>query len=375
VRPVLSYASNCSMRILATLGLLQILAACPALGEETGGRARIQLGQEYDTNSTRENDDSSPPDLLTKIVLEVDFSYTNDRQYLSLIYHGGFKAFYHQKDENLIITKLAGQYRHKKSTDLFLGVRGVFHDTILRVHDRDFRLVIGEAFIQKKFSDWLGLRFFIGGNYYEFKPDDVFEKNLKFSYLAPSMGMSLFLKGGQGVAASLFYSIDFRFYGNWAQGLFGNNIGDTTKERFDIRHTGGIRVKQRIRYLKDLNLIVEASYALSVNDSNSYGSGAHWHRLRLVVSAQLPFKFTLHLMGTLQFTDYDDMYVEGDLYEPDADENENSFVVKLSYPIWQDLSVFAHGAIYRDDFHSTQLDIQRFKRETIMLGLAYDVSF
>jgi len=375
VRPVLSYASNCSMRILATLGLFLVLAACPALAEETGGRARIQFGQEYDTNSTRENDESSPPDLLTKIVLEGDLYYSGDWHYLSLKYHGGFKAFYHQKDENLIVTKLAGQYRYKKSADLFLGVRGIFHDTTLRLHDRDFRLVIGEAFIHKKFSDWLSLQFFIGCDFYGFKPDDNENRLLKFSYLAPSTGIYLHLKGGLGVAATLFYTIDFKFYGHWAQGLFGDLIKDTTKERFDIRHAGGIRVKQRIRYLKDLNLIVEASYSLFVNDSNSYGSGAHWHRLRLVVSAQLPFKFTLHLMGTLQFTDYDDIYVEGDLYEPDADENENSFVVKLSYPIWQGLSVFAHGAIYRDDFHSAQLDIQRFKRETIMLGLAYDVSF
>ncbi|MBW1872659.1 MAG: hypothetical protein JRJ19_11380, partial [Deltaproteobacteria bacterium] len=304
-----------------------------------------------------------------------DLSYSSDWHYLSLIYHGGFKAFYHQKDENQIVTKLAGQYRHKKSADLFLGVRSIFQDTILHLHDRDFRLVIGEAFIHKKFSNWLNLQFYLGGNYYKFKPDDNENRRLKFSYVAPSAGMSLYLKGGLGVAATLYYTIDFRFYGHWAQMLSGTGISDTTKERFDIRHTGGIRVKQRIRYLKDFNLIIEVSYILSVNDTNSYGSGAHWHRLRLVVSAQLPFNFTLHLMGTLQFTDYDDIYVEGDLYEPDADENENSFVLKLSYPIWQDLSVFVHGAIYRDDFHSTQLDIKRFKRETVMLGLTYDISF
>ena len=81
-------------------------------------------------------------------------------------------------------------------------------------------------------------------------------------------------------------------------------------------------------------------------------------------------------MGTLQFTDYPDgIYFHENLYEPEADENENSLVVRIGYPLWEGLSLVLHGAIYRNDFQESAIDVGPFERETIMLGLAYDYSF
>jgi hypothetical protein len=355
--------------------LISLLAAGSAAGQGLGGRARIQIGQEYDTNSWRTYSPNEP-DELARIVIEGSLRYGKGSQRLSLSYHGGFKAFYHQTAESLVATSLAAVYRWSPGENWLLGARINLYDTTMKVHDRDYFLARGELFARRRISRWLELECFLGGRYFLFKPDDSMDYSLKLTHAGPLAGARLYIRGSRDVSAVLQYGAELRLFGATAQMLKAGAIVPADMSRLDIRHSGSIRVRQRIRYAEGLHLIIEAAYTLSVNDTNSYGSAAHWHRLSLLLSAQLPYDFTLHLMGTLQFSGYlDGIYVEGDLYDPDADENENSFIVRLSYQIWGDLSVFVHGAVYRNDFQSRELDLPSFRRETVMAGLAYDLTF
>lgn len=360
---------------VAVVLLASLLSAGSAAGQGLNGRARVQVGQEYDTNSWRTYSPDEP-DLLARIVLEGALLYGTGPHRLSLSYHGGFKAFYHQTAENLVATRLDAGYRWRASKRWLLGARFNLHDTSMDVHDRDYLLTRGELFSRVGISRWLELEFFVGGRYFLFKPDHYMDYTLKLTHAGPLAGIRLYLRANRDVTAILQYSVDGRFYDSRAQMLKAGAIIAADMNRIDIRHSGSISVRQRIRYAQGLNLIIEVSYALSVNDTNSYGSAADWHRLSLLFSAQLPFDFTLHLMGRLQFSGYlDGIFIEGNLYDPDADENENSLVARLSYLLWGDLSVFIHAAVYRNDFQSRELDLPSFRRETVMLGVAYDFTF
>jgi len=376
MRPVVS----CILLFLLTPG-----AAGAGGLSETSGRLRLQLGHEYDTNAQRictsplakDTSPPPPPDGVTRLIAEGALDYTTGRHNLMLNFLGGVKLFSNQTNEDLMAVKLAGVYALKASNNWSLGGRLTARDTTLRYHDRDYTVVRAELFQQNRLLSWISLEVFLGGRYFLFKPDKyAFYGERNFSHAGPVGGLRLHLGAGSAVRTVFFYNLGVRFFDDNAKSLDGENTKDLEEDRLDLRHTGGVRVKHPVRYWGARRLILELSYLLSFNDSNSAGSSALWHRLRLVVSLQLPLDITLHVMGTLQFTDYPDgIYFDELVYEPEADENENSLVVRIGYPLWKGLSLVLQGAIYRNDFQESADDLGRFKRETIMLGLAYDYSF
>jgi hypothetical protein len=365
------------MRIAGGFLLLPVLVALPSLAGELTGRARVQVGQEYDTNAAREYSSMEPEaDALARVVLEGDVRYdTGDNRFL-VNYHGGFKAFYHQTSENLIVTKLTGAYLRaagRWTWGLGLGM----HDTDLDVHDRDYRILEAKVFCRAKLLSWLDAEAYVGGRHFLFKPDDYDVYSQAYSHAGPLAGLRVFFKETGGMSAILHYQADARFYDHPALMIHGGyQVSDMDHDRVDIRHVIGIRLRRRFSIWRKPALIAEASYALLYNDTNSFGSSAHWHRIRLLLSAQLFHRITLHVMGTLQYTSYEDgVFIDSDLYDPEADENENSLVVRLSVPLWQGLGVFAHGALYRNEFSSRQSGFPHFSRGTVMLGLAYEIDF
>jgi hypothetical protein len=372
------------MRPVVSCTLLLLLAGTAAAGE-TSGRLRLQMGHEYDTNAQRictsplEDDTSPPPppDGVTRLIAEGTLVYKAGQHDLLMNFLGGAKLFSNQDNEDQVAVKLEGVYALRASKNWSLGGRLTARDTTLRYHDRDYTQVRAELFQQNRLMPWISLEVFLGGKYFFFKPDKyTFYGERTFSHSGPVGGLRLHLGAGSAVRTTFFYNLGVRFFDDNAKGLDGEKTKDLEKDRLDLRHTGGVRVKHPVRYWGTRRLILELSYLLSFNDSNSAGSSALWHRLRLVVSVQLPLDITLHVMGTLQFTDYPDgIYFDKFLYEPEADENENSLVVRIGYPLWKGLSLVLQGAIYRNDFQESATDLGTFRRETIMLGLAYDYFF
>jgi hypothetical protein len=369
------------MRPVVSCILLLLLPDIGVAGE-TSGRLRLQMGHEYDTNAQRictsglEGDTSPqpPPDGVTRLIFEGALEYTAERHSLMMSFLGGVKLFSNQDNEDQMAVKLAGVYAFNYSRNWSLGGRVTARDTTLRYHDRDYTLLRFELFQQNRLLTWLFLEAYAGVRYYYFKPDAYGIYSLKYTHYGPMGGLRLRMRGEQ-ITSSIFYRLEARFVDDlWRDSSFSQN--EEGEKRFDLRHTGGLRVRHPIRYWGQRRLILEMSYLVSVNDTKSFGSSAVWHRMQFVLSMQLPLDITLHLMGTLQFTDYlDSLAGEGSLYEPDADENENSLVVRISYPLWKGLSLVLHGAVYRNAFRSGADEETPFGRETIMLGLAYDYSF
>ena len=336
------------MRPVVSCVLLLLLTPGTGAAGETSGRLRLQMGHEYDTNALRvctpplEDDPSPqpPPDGVTRLIAEGTLQYKAGRHGLLMNFLGGVKLFSNQTNEDMMAIKLGGGYSFKATKNWWLGAKLIAQDTTLRYHDRDYTLLHAELSQTNRLLSWLVLETYVGGRYYYFKPDAYAIYSLKYSHYGPLGGIRLLMIGKE-VHSSIAYRIEARFVDDKSR---DETFNATSQDRFDLRHIGILGVKHPIRYWGQRKLILGMTYIMSVNDTNSFGSSALWHRLEFVVSMQLPPDITLHLMGTLQFTDYlDGLPVEGSLYEPDADENENSLVVRISYPVFKGLSVVLHA--------------------------------
>ncbi len=366
------------MRVWVIIGLLLAGWVRVAGGVEASGNLRLQAGPEVDTNVRRVYQSQAGEivsDTLARVILEGDFRLSMPAQRLEFGYHGGFKIFKEEESENFVVSRLRGAYRWQFASRWALGLRAGLQDTVLRVHDRDYRLSDAELFVGCRLLSWLDARIFAGGRHFLFKPDSYRDYELKFSHAGPELGLALLAFGAKPLSVSMQYRLGARFFDQTARDFIAGTVAVSARDRIDLRHTAGLRLRSRFRLFDELGVLVDLSYQLAYNDSNSHGSSAHWHRLQLVTSLQLPWEITLHLMGALQFNAYPDgMFVEGDLYDPDADENENSLVLRLKVPLGKRLGVFVQGALYRNEFHSQQYDVPPFRRETLMLGLSYDLA-
>ncbi|MBN2496526.1 MAG: hypothetical protein JXR96_18170 [Deltaproteobacteria bacterium] len=362
------------------IALVVAAAACalpPARAGELDGRLRLQVGQEFDSNARRVYGarEDSPADFLANLVFQGEIGYRRGAHRLALELHGGAKLFYQRRSEHLLATYLAGRWRQVLPGQRSFGVRLTLRDTTQAVHSRDYLLATGEVFSRRVFHPGIpiALEAFAGGRYFIFKPDHEADL-IRSTNLGPSIGLRLSASFSPAWSAGLSYRFDTRFFD---QPALAGQTGEGVllgRDRQDERHIGVAQLRFQMHWWERHRLIVQTSYFLSFNDSNSLSSSALWHRLRLVLSMQLPWDLAVHLMGTVQYTDYlDGIYLESTAYEPDADENENAFAIRISWCFWRDLSLLLQAALYRNAFHSQEAE--RFQRETVMLGLAYGWSF
>ena len=368
VRP--DCASLCPMR---TLGLLLLLATWPAAGAGWEGRLRLQAGEEFDSNATRVNQ-PTVADGVHRLLLDASAGFASGAHWLGLSLQAGGKLFYTQSSENQAAWRLQGRWSWAATPHLALEVGLRWHETVLEVHDRDYRLLEGRAGIAWRLSATARLQAWAGGRWFYFKPDDYFDYELQFSNAGPLAGLQLRLDTGEGVSSYLFYTFGLGLYPSVARRLRDQLVVAGDSRRLDLVHAAGMRVRQRISLARSVHLLLELGYVLAVTDTNSYGSAALRHRLQLLLGLQLPAGIGLQLLGRLQFTDFrDGVYLEGDLYEPEADENENSLVIRLRVPLLAGVSAWAQGALFRNDFQSSQVEVNGFRRWTALAGLAYQL--
>jgi hypothetical protein len=362
-------------------GVVAVLLSLPGtlcLGSDWSGRIRVQLGEEYDTNvhrvyaqpsgsETQDEEHQVHPDGLSRLILNGSIGYAGSPHRLSLTYSGGAKLFHHQTSEHFLANQLDGMYSYAFSKSFALGSRANFQDTTLAKHLRDYRLIQGELFERLILLRFLQVEVFQGARDYFFKPDQNGEAEYlqKHSYWSPHFGVRFMASIARGLSASLTYQAEVRLYSQDA--LYQDS------NRRDIHHEVSLKIQYEFPYWQQRHLLFELSPLFAYNDSNSRGSSILWQRIRLVAAIQLPLDLTLQLMGTLQFTSYPDgLFTDNQNYEPNADENENSFAGRLSYRFWDKLSVMLDAAFYQNDFRSGE-GLPVFRRETIMLGIAYDL--
>jgi len=385
------------------------LVALQARAQDWSGQVRLQLGQEYDSNALRVNSPTAPGDFLTRLVAQGRLAYSAQRNRLWLDYQGGGKFFYHQFQEHQLASRIEAGARRTLPHDRSVGIRLTLRDVTQARHSRDYTQFGADLFANLRPLPRLSLEAWLGARRYDFKPDgsglykivkcqdgSCTTKEILFSNAGPAAGLQLSARLGPSWSAGLSYQFGLRFFDDAAYRFLEpgtpeaeickddddpqeQEIGcytPTGRKRQDLRNTGGASLRFKTAWLRRYQLIAQASYLITHNLSNSTGNSAIWHRVRAVVSAQFPLDLTLHLMGTVQLTSYPDgRNLLLDFYEPDADENENSFVARLTWRFWAQLSLVAQAAVYRSDFQFGTASQPAFERETFLLGVAWDSWF
>lgn len=358
--------------ILLSLCLLPVVSEAA----ETHERIRFQLGEEYDSNvnraytdpqkqcSTKEHD-CVVEDGLTRLLFQAQVELNAPLQQAYLDYMLGVKIFHHQTSASMLVNWLQLRYQYNFLPFFTGGARLTLQDETLVFHSRDYRLHQAELFERFTPLDWLKIELSEGGRYFLFKPDNETKPDNdteslypeKYSYSGPLMTLRFMAGREQGLSGGVTYDVDWRFF-------------QADKLRRDTRQSATAQVRYQLSWFVLRQLIVEGMYMFSWNQSNREGFALQWHRLRLLISVQLPADCTLHVMGTLQFSNY-----LGGMYhitEPEADENENALVIKFSYQLGKGFSLVLNGGLYRNTLYSGNVNLPSYNREVVMLGLAYD---
>ncbi len=366
------------------IGLCVFGVGSIAWAGEWDGRLHLQLGPEADTNIHRMYDDKTAGALL-RLVGSGNFHYMTGNHDWSLGYEGGGKLFLQESGENLLVNAVSGAYLWYSSDRLSLGLRGSFQDHLQEDHGRDYQLFDLEGVLYWRIFSWLDSEWFAGGRAFRLKAGfesvlgDEIVASLLTSYAGPVGGLRLSLSGWAGSVLSLNYQVETRFTDALALGrLPSGDLSLSGEDRLDMLHVGGLGLRKKFSVGERRYVILDAQYSLSFNDSNSENGMARWHRIRGMMAVQFPWSLSLYLMATVQFRDRFVVSDEqGRLFEPDADENENSVIVRLTYSISERLHVVLQGSLYRNEFRpgDSEMENGSFARETLMLAIALDWLF
>lgn len=363
--------------------LLAFLGFClPAVAFPFDGRLRFQVGQEYDTNVHRVYASSSPQDEmdrivedgLTRLLWESNLGFDFSGQRLTVDYLGGARLFHHQGTEHLLANRLELSHRWPLSS-WHLGERLLLQDNTQAVHDRDYFLALAEVFALRRYES-VDFQLFAGGRGLAFKPDwySTREGRSRLSHLGPSLGSSLSFRATRRLSLGAAYRFEARLFLR-QQALLpdpGGGVFAGPERRRDFVHIIGLRARLEQPLGERAGLVAEIAPELSIADSNSFGSSLIFQRLRLQVALRLPGSVTLQVLGTLQISSYHDgILLDAFTYEPEADENENSLVLRLNARLSGTFGVMLQGALYRNDFRGSS-DLPTYRRETLTLALTCD---
>ncbi len=370
---------------LTCLSML-LLASCTLA--KTRSSIRVQVSQQYDSNSVRVSGDNVSGDFLTRLLLRGQLVIRESEHTIWGNLQEGGKIFYHDTDEDQIVSALFTGYSYTWGQDDSIGLKLSARDMTQYHHSRDYLQVSAAAFMSIGLWSSLSLELLAGARHYTFKPDPVLvfdEQHVRFSNTGPITQLRLLARLGDHWDVDVFYGLGVRFFDDDAYRFIPDDSADvnqcpgehacllpTGSKRMDYRHSMGLGLKFSANWISDYVLVANLSYMATYNDSNSTGSTAIWNRMRAVLSVQLPLDLALHLMGTVQLSNFPDgRNLLFNLYEPDADENENSAVARLTWNFLKDFQIVLEGAIYRGAIPLGDVGTTDFSRQTLLLGLAW----
>ncbi len=363
--------------------LVALLGMClPAAAFAFDGRLRFQAGQEYDTNAHRVYAASSPQDEmdrvvedgLTRLLWETNLGFEFSDQRLTIDYLGGARLFHHQTSEHLLANRLEVVHRWPLRS-WFVGEHVQLQDNTQAVHDRDYFLALAEVFALRRFAS-LELQFSAGARGLAFKPDWLSsrEGRSRLSHLGPTVASSLSFRPVRRLSLGAAYRFETRLFLR-QQALLpdaGGGVFAGPERRRDFVHVIGLRARLEQPLGDRAGLVAEIVPELFIADSNSFGSSLIYQRLRLQLALRLPGAVTLQALGTLQISSYHDgILLDEFTYEPEADENENSLIVRLNVRVAGAFGLMLQGALYRNDFRGSS-DLPTYRRETLTLALTCD---
>ncbi len=332
----------------------------------------LRIGIEYDDNPLRLQEDdpridsSDPqfeffddqPDGLARYFGTLQWSDTVGRRGRASVElrHGG-KLYFDTSQADALLTQAVGVYRHRLGERIWTGAVVDVKDRTERFSRFDYNRGGARGFLAASPGDWR-LRAGAGWRYFAYKP-------------APSLSS----RGPQLAAGVRYFLSDhWALDGDYAVSLrrFDRPIDEdnilNTNPRRDVFHVGeaGVRYRDEV--------IVEASYILSINDSSIRAQSLTRHRLDVSLTAPLFWRLYTTLHAELQRT------FASETSRPDAlffvdEENRNVFVASLARAIGERWEVEARYSLFIEEFSDTEpgegsVDLS-YRRQTLLFAVGY----
>ncbi|MBA2663599.1 MAG: hypothetical protein H0U74_15020 [Bradymonadaceae bacterium] len=349
-------------RWLASGLLISCWIACSsqALAQQRGGptalAAGVRIGVEHDDNAHRVEAADAKRDFLTRYFATLDATHEISPQ--AQAFAGmrlGAKVFFEEHSADSLLTQIDLGYQQRISNRVTFSGGLDIKDLTERLSLRDYtrggaRLGAGLSLGIVRLSASAGWR------YFAFKPQAVQSSH------GPNLSLGARAQLTESIGLELGYTMARRLLDSQALRLEGNVfILDSSGElRRDSFH--GWRLGASYRSF----LLLDASYGLSINTSNSYGQQLLRHSIDLMVTTPLFWEVYMSLRGELQRTSYTDPVLVDEFFVTD-EENRNAAILAVARPFAENWEIEARFSLYLQEFGVGS----QYSRQTFLIAIGY----
>jgi hypothetical protein len=359
---------------------------------------RLELGPEYDSNANRAEvvqGATMPRDVptgsfLVRTTARGQLSWRSGRNLLRASGLIGGKVFFNPdvQDQNMLIGQLALEDRVRAHDRVELAFGGDYYDvgqqTVISTcavrscdRHRDFRngTAYGRLFVLGE-----GGQLMLGGGFrgFQWKPDPAFDfiagavdvvSLVRFTAGPPDKEHEIDLSASYHFERRLYEGI--REVNTCPPGMLSDTcIGNGGGTRSDFFHEGMLDFTW-IRVV-----LLGVSYAVQLNQSNSFGQSLLRHIVSLKFSARLPWQLYLTLKGQLFVNRYLDpvlldRQVNSQTFISIEDENRNAVIADLERPIGKSgVAISVRYSLFTNELSSAPVT---FMRHVAYLGVSYRI--
>ena len=351
------------LRFVSSIAVFALVwaSAHPSWAEDYT-RATLKVGLEQDSNARRTVGGEGKQDQLIRAFVKA--SMQRGLGVLGVVQMKlllGAKSHQSVSDEDALVTSAglawsAGLWRFLEVGQLGLYARGEFGDRSERASLRDYMRGGATAGVRLSYGP-VSLSGGGGWRAFVYKPD--FSSNNRGPALESSLAVAL----GAGFSAQLsslhmFRSFDADRFVE-ANRLIAEDVGVSREDALHSVQLGG-------RY--DGEFLIDLSYSLQLNQSNSVGPGLVRHVVSASWAQPLPMDFIASISGRIQHTYYDDPVRVDETLQID-DEDKNQLVAGVVLPFMGGFGVELRYSLYTEAL-SDQSD---FVRHLIYMGCVVDV--
>ncbi|MEZ4459596.1 MAG: hypothetical protein R3E66_07660 [bacterium] len=337
------------------MGCSLAFVGATAFGQERVSGS-VRAGMEYDDNALRTEAVEPVPDFLARYFTALTMQYPAAAPRSSFVFdlaHGG-KFFMAEPDADTLLTQVYVGYQQRLGQPIGIYAQLDIKDRTERISRRDYNRGGGGAGLDVFLGDF-SLRTGVAARYFAFKPSpDASSSNVESS----SRVRWDFLPSAY---AALSYTYARRAFSTTRFLLRDGLVEeDPNVERSDTFHVVSASVGWRGP------VVLEAAYAYSVNDSNSYGQNLGRHSADLTGTAALPWQLFLSAHLELQRTTYEDpVLIDADFLVDE--DNRNSLVGSVARALGDSWEVEVRYSLYLQEFGVGS----DYSRQTVMLAAGY----
>lgn len=354
---------NSMVKIIGIVVLIFFMAQAGVAVADDGLflKNRATLSFEYDDNVYKSNRDEEG-DFLGRLYYDFRLNYfpTVNNQ-LSCNYQGGVKKYIETIDQDTLVNQIKLGYTNFSIDKSYLGTESTLKIRNIRSAQEDYNKFIGDLFAGHEFGK--GINGEIRGGYTRFD----FKSYNYYDYWLQRYGFNLQKSFTAKYLFAVQYFLQDKHFPFYAYTNVGSETGDvflgeTDEKRRDTLH------EPALMFRFSGWLLLDFSYLLQINQSNSYGDSYYNHRFTLGMSKAVMKNTHLHLLAIAQFRDSSEEVLIPHSYSiEEDDENYNSVRAKVSQRITDYLFAEVGYSRYWTTYSSRDLN---FVKNLYSIGLA-----